>query len=609
MESEKDLSPFGQVPKHTARSRLNRIKIIVVSILALTTVLFSFSSVISSNIQTSLKQHGDNFEAFQSQLSDIFRLAPSNPDGLCPIPKKVNPLPYLYNNQTLHKILHDKDFQLQSREKIIGAVKIPTEVYDNMINPNGAETHEELYKLEPLWENFEKLHHYFEQTFPLVHKHLKVDKVNKFALVFTWEGTADKKPILLTAHQDVVPVQKETIDLWTYPPFEGGYDGKFLYGRGVSDCKNLLVGLLETIELLLSEGEFKPERTIILGFGYDEESDGTGAGEISKFLQNKYGTQSLVQIIDEGTTGFTEVEGLKVILPSTSEKGYLDAVIELYTPGGHSSVPPDHTSIGILAQLINKIEDVQFDSIITNANPLLQHLQCIAEHSDSIDIDIKKSILKAHLDQSSNSKVMDYITNQLHSKYLITTSQAIDIISGGVKSNALPEHVSVLVNHRIAVEESVKTVTDKLIGQIEEVATKFDLGIIFDNKEIKKPTINGYFNFTPTMALEPSPVTPASGGSWDIFTGSLRYLYEDLVGSSNETIIASPYVEGGNTDTKSYWDLTPNIFRYEPGIHFSGGHAHSVDERLILDSHYYIIAFYYYYLQVTDTLTDEFFAT
>jgi len=34
---------------------------------------------------------------------------------------------------------------------------------------------------------------------------------------------------------------------------------------------------------------------------------------------------------------------------------------------------------------------------------------------------------------------------------LVTTTQAIDLIEGGVKSNALPELVWAVVNHRISV--------------------------------------------------------------------------------------------------------------------------------------------------------------
>ncbi|KAF7999535.1 hypothetical protein HF325_006211 [Metschnikowia pulcherrima] len=81
---------------------------------------------------------------------------------------------------------------------------------------------------------------------------------------------------MLTAHYDVVPVQPETLNQWTFPPFDGAYDGRYVYGRGVSDCKDLLVGLLETVELLLSEDRFAPQRTIVLAFGYDEEAAGRG---------------------------------------------------------------------------------------------------------------------------------------------------------------------------------------------------------------------------------------------------------------------------------------------------------------------------------------------
>jgi Gly-Xaa carboxypeptidase len=34
---------------------------------------------------------------------------------------------------------------------------------------------------------------------------------------------------------------------------------------------------------------------------------------------------------------------------------------------------------------------------------------------------------------------------------LTTTTQAIDVITGGIKSNALPEEATAIVNHRISV--------------------------------------------------------------------------------------------------------------------------------------------------------------
>lgn len=529
-----------------------------------------------------------------------------NGDSLCPIVDKVDPNDFIYESDTLDIVLHDASFRNASMEKLLGAVRYPTQVYDDMINPNSAETLEDLYKLEPRWKEMEKFHGYLESTFPLVHKHLKLEKVNKFALVYTWKGSdSTKKPILLTAHYDVVPVQEETLSQWKYPPFTGGFDGKYLYGRGVSDCKDLLIGLMETIEILLSEGKFDPKRTIILGFGYDEEALGTGALEIFKHLISRYGSDSFFQIIDEGDSGITEYEGNKYILPATGEKGHLDSVIELYTPGGHSSIPPKHTSIGLLSKLISEIEDEEFNSIISNSNPVLNQLQCVAEHSPTVDKELKNNILKAHLDATSNAKLLDFLTKDIESKYLVTTSQAVDIIQGGVKSNALPEHVSVLINHRIAIEESVASTGQKVVDQIVDFAKRYELGVVYDGQVLLKATDKGYFNYSLVEPLEPAPVTPMGDEIWNVYGGSLRYLYEDLVfKGSNETFIFAPYISTGNTDTKSYWDLTRNIFRYAPGLETPHDNIHSINERLNFRGHTLIIAFYYYYLQIVDQIAD-----
>lgn len=85
---------------------------------------------------------------------------------------------------------------------------------------------------------------------------------------------------MFMAHQDVVPGGPP--EKWTHPPFEPYYDGKYLFGRGSSDCKNNLVGILSTVESLL-EQEWRPHRTLILAFGFDEETGGVrGAGSITK---------------------------------------------------------------------------------------------------------------------------------------------------------------------------------------------------------------------------------------------------------------------------------------------------------------------------------------
>ena len=590
-----------ELPLHSKGASSSRKKVyslfIGINFILILCTLFSYGSDKSKPIKTPI----DVFRTFMQE--------PHEPNSLCPIVPKIDPSDVLHNPDTINYILSDKSFHTSVRKKLLNAVKIPTEIFDGMENPQSVKSLKELYELDPRWKPFEKFHDYLEKTYPLVHKHLQLKKINKFGLVYTWKGNdTSKKPIMLTAHQDVVPVPHETIDQWTFPPFEGGFDGKYLYGRGVSDCKNLLIALMGTIELLLEEDKFKPQRTIILAFGYDEEAAGKGAEEISEYLVNKYGSDSILQIIDEGDEGYQDIEGVKLILPATGEKGHLNSVIDLFTPGGHLSVPPRHTSIGIMSQLITKIEDKEFSPILTNNNPVLGQLYCLAEHSKILNKSIKGDILKAQIDQNANQRVVEYLSKDAETKYLITTSQAVDIIEGGVKSNALPEHVSVVVNSRIAVEENVNTVVSKLKADISTIADKFNLGLIIDNQEIIEPTEHGYFNYSLIESLEPAPVSPINGESWNIFGGSLRYLYEDLIfPDSNDTFIVAPFLSTGNTDTKSYWDLTRNIYRYQPSIATKNSNIHSIDEKLDFEGHFHIIAFYYYYLQLVDGKDDKLF--
>ena len=172
-----------------------------------------------------------------------------------------------------------------------GAIQVATQSYDDL-GPIGEDKR---------WDVFYGFADYLEATFPLMHKKLKVEKVNTHGLVYTWQGSDESlKPLLLLAHQDVVPVPDATVDAWTHPPFSGHYDGKFIWGRGSSDDKNQLIAIMEAMELFLDAG-FKPKRTILLSFGFDEECSGRqGAGHLAPFLLERYGDNGIAAIVDEG---------------------------------------------------------------------------------------------------------------------------------------------------------------------------------------------------------------------------------------------------------------------------------------------------------------------
>ncbi|USW54290.1 Putative peptidase M20, bacterial exopeptidase dimerization domain-containing protein [Septoria linicola] len=494
-----------------------------------------------------------------------------------------------------YDFLFSHQFENASISRLSGAVQIKTESFDDL-----GEIGE-----DKRWDVFYPFHKYLEATFPRIHNQLKVEKVNTHGLVYTWEGSDEaKKPVVLMAHQDVVPVDPNTVDSWTHPPFSGHYDGKQIWGRGASDCKNQLIGLLETLEVLL-EADYKPQRTIVLSFGFDEECSGhQGAGHLAPFLLERYGKDGVAAIVDEGM-GYQESFGRGFAVPGVAEKGYTDVDITVRTPGGHSSVPRDHTSIGILSEIVALIEGQQYPAYLADANPILKSLQCNADYAPYFPKKLKKLLgsrstggkqtcAKKHHDQLAieASKLSPMV------RYLMQTSQSVDLIHGGTKTNAMPETAVATVNHRINIGDEPETVWSHLTHILKPVAKKYNLTLhAFDGEDAAYNAISLSARKT---VLRTAPVTPTDidvVSPYAVLSGTIRALF-------GEDTIVAPALMTGNTDTRYYWDLTKNIFRFGPGYikedEWSLGKIHTVDESITVSNHLKVVRWFTLFLRNID---------
>lgn len=484
----------------------------------------------------------------------------------------------------MDKGLMTEAFKNASIARLSSSVQIPTESFDDMGSLDD----------DKRWKIFFDFAEYIRSTFPLVHGELKLEMVNTHGLLYTWQGEdTDKKPLLLMAHQDVVPVPKATVNSWTHPPFSGHYDGKYIWGRGSSDCKNQLIAVMESVEELLGAG-FKPKRTVVLSFGFDEEISGQeGAGHLAPFILDRYGQDGIAAIVDEGA-GFSSNWGSIFATPGVGEKGYTDVDITIRMPGGHSSIPPAHTSIGVLSELITHIEADTYRTWLAENNPFLSAMQCGAAHAPFFPKKLKKLLPKpgkkhtsastccSCTSQRSDPLALEAAKDSLGTRYLMQTSIAVDVITGGVKVNALPEKSIVTVNHRINIGETPSIVKAKSTRLAGDIAKKYNLTLhAFDNTTDAPSSIILSLSKN-TLAV--APVTPTTVGSispYSILAGTTRALY-------GEEIIVSPGIMTGNTDTRYYWDLSKHIFRWNPGW-IPGeeglGRIHTVDERVSVDAH------------------------
>ncbi|TKX27101.1 carboxypeptidase-1 [Elsinoe australis] len=512
----------------------------------------------------------------------------------CPQVDPVKPEAKIFSE--LDKRFNSADFRNASVKRLSDIVKIPSISYDDM----GDVGKDDRFNI------FLDVEKYLEKTFPLVHSKLHKENVNTHGLFYTWKGSDESlKPTVLMAHQDVVPVEQSTIDTWTHPPFSGHYDGKYIWGRGASDCKNQLIAVLEAVESLL-ESEYQPKRTLLLSFGFDEEISGTrGAGTLAPHILERYGKDSIAAIIDEGA-GWESKWGATYAAPAVGEKGYTDVHITIRMPGGHSSVPSPHTSIGVLSEIITLIEKETYRPYLADNNPYLGQLQCGARYSPSFpkklrhllsrrshhSLSVSPNELKSCGKRTTHDPLAEAVALISPSiRYLVQTSQAVDIVSGGAKVNALPERASATVNHRVNIGEHPSLPQQRIAHIAAKVAKAHNLTLYAYPDADTKVLGKSIELSTSDTTLEPAPSTPIEPflpGSkdlspWGILSGTTRALY-------GEEIRMAPGMTTGNTDTRYYWDLSRHIFRYGPGgdpddDQDGFGNIHTVDEKQSVTAH------------------------
>ncbi|KZT69704.1 carboxypeptidase S [Daedalea quercina L-15889] len=494
------------------------------------------------------------------------------------------------------RLFSTRAFVNRTAELLGGAVRIQTEVYDVM-EPVGE---------DPRWDTFSALHDYLVQAFPLTHTIPVLTKVNTYGLIYVWQGSDDSlKPLLLTAHQDVVPVEPNTISNWTHPPYSGYFDGTRIWGRGSADDKNGLIGILTAVEVLL-ERRFTPARTVVLAFGFDEEATGQqGAYHIGKYLLDVYGKNAFAMLIDEGDP-IKDTYGIPLARPAVSEKGYFDLEIEVSASGGHSSVPPRHTAIGIISSLLVAYEAAAPASRLTRTSLAFTHAECLAAHAPDLPRALRASIRAARTSDAALRRVGAALFAD--SPALAAgerTTQAADIVWGGVKSNALPETAGAVVNHRIAIDSSVVALKNYTSAVLAPVAESLNLSFSPFPEDTPETLSTAGGNHTVVVkesagrvllsdafgtALEPAPVSPTDSAQWRVLAGTIRAAWpigDERSASSEEGsqaesgIIVVPSLLAGNTDTQFYWALTQHIFRYNHYYARAGsadGSIHTVDE-------------------------------
>jgi carboxypeptidase PM20D1 len=398
------------------------------------------------------------------------------------------------------------------------------------------------------------------QTYPQINATLERRLINNYSILYKWNGkNPDKKPIILTAHYDVVPVEKSTLNQWIEKPFEGKIDDSFIWGRGTIDDKLSVIGIMETIEKLLKEG-FIPERTIYVAFGHDEEIGGlNGAKMIVEHLKGNNVRAEFV--LDEGlmiTRKIVPDIEKDVALIGLSEKGFLSVMLSLDYEGGHASMPQKETTIDILARAIVKLRENQPQSRI--CEPIEKFIEYIGPEMPFIQ---KLVFANKWLFEGV---ILNIYESAPASNSLVRTTTAPTIFNSGIKDNILPTSASATLNFRILPGETV----DDILSHIKNV---------IDDERIKIST--GGFKSNP------SRVSSTESKGFKTINETIKQIFPD--------VLISASLVNGATDSRHYTMISDDVYRFLPVTLTTEDlpRFHGINERLSVEAFNDCCRFYY----------------
>ncbi len=407
-------------------------------------------------------------------------------------------------------------------------------------------------------EPFLAFHQHLTDSFPAVHHYAERTIVNDYSLVYKFEGTQkDLKPVLFMGHMDVVPVDEETLDKWTHAPFAGTIADNQIWGRGAIDDKSTVMALMEAMELTLKQGK-QPKRTVYFAFGHDEEIGGSqGAKKIAEYFEQK--GLSFEFVLDEGGLILEDViqtVDQPVAIIGIAEKGFVNIRLIAERPGGHSSMPPENTGPGILAQAIVKLEENKFPATLEYTNIMFDEIGFFANFGARFAMAnqwLTSPLLKHSLLSSKDTAAG------------LRTTTAVTMLKGSSKSNILPTKATAVVNFRILPGETWESVLARVKTIIDDPRITYEV----------------------FMENNPSSVSSTESLGYQLIEQTIREFAEDA--------LVAPYLVMGGTDSMYFYPLTDSVYRFLM-IRLDTSKlaiVHGIDERISVDNYVMCIQYFY----------------
>jgi acetylornithine deacetylase/succinyl-diaminopimelate desuccinylase-like protein len=288
-------------------------------------------------------------------------------------------------------------------------------------------------------------------------------------LVARLKGSGAKKPLLLLAHVDVVPVEGQP---WTVPPFGVTEKDGFLWGRGINDDKSMAAAIV-AVTLELARTQTPLARDVIVALTAGEETGGAaGARWLTEHHRDLLDAE--IALNEGGGTQLTDDWAKPIqVGVGVSEKVFQTFHLTVKGRGGHSSRPPTSGDpVVTLAKALVKVGEHRFPAKVlpeTKADFEDQLAYAEPQYVPAMKHAIATSPHLLPADDAVLSKDAGY-------NAAVRTTCVTTMLEGAPQDNVLPTTAKAAINCRILPGETRAQVRDTLAKLISDPSVELSEG-------------------------------------------------------------------------------------------------------------------------------------
>ena len=273
------------------------------------------------------------------------------------------------------------------------------------------------------------------------------------SIVARLKGNGSKRPLLLMAHEDVVPVDRSH---WTVDPFTALERDGIIYGRGASDDKAMLASNLEVFLQLRRLHVPLARDVIFLAEASEEMSSTAGMYTIVSRFWDKLDCE---YALNEGGNSLLENGKVKYFGVATAEKLPRGLRLEAAGSSGHGSVPRLDNAVTHLAAAVAKAGTWDTPSRLNETTR--EFFQRLATISPPEEAAWYRDVLNPKVQEELRLKKPQYYS-------MLRTSVVPTMLKAGVKSNIIPPTASATLDVRALPDEDLGKFRDMLASVIHD---------------------------------------------------------------------------------------------------------------------------------------------